>query len=52
MTRTVGRKYICNAPRHEVWEQKAAALLQALGGDAAKRDALVRQTYQALHKEQ
>ena len=47
----MGKKYLCNAPRIDLWEEKAAALLQALGGDAAKRDALVRQTYQALKKE-
>ncbi|KAL3917999.1 MAG: hypothetical protein SGILL_004451 [Bacillariaceae sp.] len=47
----VVKKYLCAAPRQEAWEEKAAALLQALGGSRSKRAAVVKRTLAALQKE-
>jgi hypothetical protein len=44
------KKYLCAAPRPEAYEEKAEALLEALGGDEAKRERIVRQTLDQLKK--
>ena len=45
-------KYLCAAPRPDEWDERAEALLKALGNDTKKRDKLVRQTLQQLHTAQ
>jgi hypothetical protein len=46
----VVKKYLCAAPRPEAYEEKAEALLEALGGDEAKREQVVRQTLAELKR--
>ncbi|KAG7347823.1 PHD-finger domain containing protein [Nitzschia inconspicua] len=46
----VVKKYLCAAPRPESYEEKAEALLDALGGDEEKRESVVRQTLAQLRK--
>lgn len=48
----VFKKYLCAAPRPESWDEKAKALLKALGNDKKKREKIVRQTLQSLREKQ
>jgi hypothetical protein len=42
------KKYLRAAPRPESWDERAEALLKSLGGNAKKRDKLLRQTLAQL----
>ena len=48
----VVKKYLRAAPRRELWEEKAEALLKSLGGDKVKRKHVARQTLGMLKERQ
>lgn len=44
----VSKKYLCSAPHPSTWDERAATLLESLGGDRAKREEVLNQTISAL----
>lgn len=44
----VVKKYLRSAPHPSTWDERAASLLESLGGDRVKRAAILKQTLLAL----
>jgi hypothetical protein len=44
----VSKKYLRSAPHPSTWDDRAAALLESLGGDRKKREEILNQTLSAL----
>ena len=48
----VTKKYLCNAPRQEVWDEKVEAMLKSLRGTEKQKRKYIRKTLQGLQEEQ
>jgi hypothetical protein len=48
----VAKKYLCNAPRQEVWDEKVEAMLKSLRGNMKQKRSYLRKTLKGLQEEQ
>lgn len=48
----VAKKYLCNAPRQEVWDEKVEAMLKSMRGTMKQKRSYLRKTLKGLQDEQ